>query len=241
MPGFDALTPIPEKEKEKRISQRDLLTAAIKGRQLAWVTLNADDLDIANKNLKNASAIKFTAHGTTITPNDQEILLEDNTTNQRLRLKFANNATQWQVDLTDTCTPVKRKDYGKKYFKKYDLMTELDDSRFKNKYPKDDKNVQEEYRGQPVSHFPSMGDDGTARQEHNEAMWERPWLPMRRIPDRMETMGQFPYPPVHSSLIGENETKVNLYQLLAHAYNQLQERCDGLEARIAELEKGAVL
>jgi hypothetical protein len=165
------------------------------------------------------------------TPANRELLMDDDGSHQRLRVHFANNSTQWQISLTDACTPVKSEMADPKYARKYNLMVELDDTRFKEKWP-DTEEVQKEYRGSPKSHFPSMGNDGTAWKQHMEAMWKRPWLPMKSIPERLETMGQYPYPFVESPLIGESESPVNFYQLLAHSYNKVMERIEALEKRI---------
>lgn len=169
------------------------------------------------------------------TPADREFLMDDDGSNQRLRVHFANNATQWQVDLTAVCTPVTAKSIDPKYARKYDLMTELNDERFVERWA-EDTDIQKEYRGQPKSHYPSMGNDGTAWKQHMDAMWERPWIPMRTIPDRLETMGQYPYPFVESPLIGEGESLVNFYQLVAHSYNKVMKRIEALETRVAALE-----
>lgn len=201
-------------------------------------SIDCNSIEMNSQSLNHCQAIVFSNRDTSWTPGNSEFGNEDNATNQRLRMKFTNNGTQWQVSLSAVCTPVNKKDYAPEYFDKYELMEELDESRFKLKYPKSN-DVQKEYRGRPVSHFPSMGDpDNTAWQKHMEAMWKRPWLPIKKMPHRMETMGQYPYPPVHSSLIGEGESMANMYQLLAHAYNTLQERYDNLENQIRSLQNG---
>lgn len=231
---------ISKEKNQRRYSKRDVRQSAIQGRNIQNLVFTSSlfrvpvDVDISNKNLFNVSAIKFTAHGTGILPNAQEMLLEDNATFQRLRLRFLNWPTQWQVDLTDTCTPVKEKEIDPKYDAKYDLM-DLSEDRFEVKYPATEE-TQEEYRDQPISHFPSMGFKEEMLKEHLEAMKKRPWKPMKTMPKRLETMGQYPYPPVESPLIGRNEPKENMYQLLAHAYNTVQERCDNYEKRIRKLE-----
>ena len=196
--------------------------------------IDSNSIEMNNQALTNVASMSLQAR-TNPTNGDRELINEDEGGgDQRLRFKFANNGTQWSVDLTAICTPVKKSDFDPIYFEKYELMEELNNSRFKKRYANKD-DVQKEYRGQPRSHFPSMGGKGDELFKHNEAMWKRPWLPMKRIPDRMETMSQYPYPPVHSALIGEGESKANLYQLIAHAYNQLQERCDKLELEVRRL------
>jgi hypothetical protein len=243
---FDTLTPKPTEKKEKKKGTLDIKVSGVRPRNIPGLVADSGqweiqrDINFANKNLKNVSAIKFTAHGTGINPAVQEVLLEDNATNQRLKIQFANFAgTVYQFDLTDTCQPAKEVD--PKYEEKYELMEELDDSRFKIKYPTESDDIPEQYLGEPVAHYPSMGNDGTEMKQHHEAMRKRPWLPMKKLPDELPTMGQYPYPPVESPLIGSTESKMNLYQLIAHSYNQLQKRCAELEKRVEKLEKGIVI
>jgi len=232
-------------KKQRRYSKRDVKESAIQGRNLQLLKFDASlftvpvDIDMSNKNIQNVSAIKFTAHAAGIVPSSQEVLLEDNTTNQRLKIRFLNfPAVVWQFDLTDSCFPVKVEEVDSKYAEKYDLMEGMTDDRFEVKYPKTD-DVLENYRGQPVAHYPSMGFTEDTLKEHMEAIKKRPWVPMKTMPKRLPTMGQYPYPPVESALIGRTEAKENLYQLMAHSYNTLQERCDLLEKRLEKLEKDA--
>lgn len=197
------------------------------------VAMTGNPMFLDGGDLTGAKSVYFQHNSST--PADRQFLMEDDGSNQRMRVHFANNGTQWQFDLTSVCQPVLYSQIDTNYITKYDLDTTLDDTRFASRYPYTE-DIQEEYRAKPVSHYPSMGNDGTEQQIHNEAMWKRPWLPMKTMPDRLETMGQFPYPFVESPLIGNGEAKENFYQLIAHAYNHQQDRIDDLERRIGVLE-----
>lgn len=220
----------PDSSTQISFGLTDLLLFATSGNYVT--TAGGSGLDLNGRRLRNISELEFDDNSST--PGDREFLMDDDGSNQRLRVKFANNGTQWQLDLSAVCQPVSRYNYDSKY-DKYDLMKELDDTRFKKRYPFT-QDIQKEYRAKPIWHYPSMGHEGDEWNEHTEAMWKRPWLPMRTMPDRLETMGQYPYPFVESPLIGEGEPKANFYQLIAHAYNHQQDRIDLLSDRIEVLE-----
>ncbi len=213
-------------------SGKDLVFLGTQG-SINCGAINCDSINVTGDDITEVGSIIFNHNSST--PANRQFLMEDDGGTQRLRVKFANSGTQWQVDLTDACTPTEGLDVNPKYAKKYDLMNELKDSRFQHRWA-NTKEIQKEYRGQAKSHYPSMGNDGSEQQKHNEAMWKRPWIPMKTMPDRLETMGQYPYPFVESPLIGENEHKANFYQLIAHAYNRAMERIDTLEAQVTVLE-----
>lgn len=198
--------------------------------EIGFLTI-LNQLDLNGSNAVNINKIRFNHYGSASLSN-REFAMQDDGSNQRLRVKFANNGTQWQVDLSSVCTPVKESDYDPIYFQKYNLFTDLTEDRFPERY-NDSEEIQKEYRGRPIVHYPSMGyslKEKHPQKVHNEAMWRRPWLPMKTMPNRLETMGQYPYPPVHSPLIGQGEATSNIYQLLAHGYNTLMGRIETLEA-----------
>lgn len=194
--------------------------------------INCNSINMNDNILSGIKNLSFNDNSNS--PSNREVLMDDDGSNQRMRVKFANSGTQWQFDLTSTCEPVTKDKSDVKYKEKYDLMEELDDDRFTYRWA-DDESVQEEYRGMPKSHFPSMGNDGTEWKQHMDASWKRSWLPMKTFPDRMETMGQYPYAPPESPLIGDTESKANIYQLMAHGYNKSQDRIDELLTLVSEL------
>lgn len=49
------------------------------------------------------------------------------------------------------------------------------------------------------------------------------------LPDRLPTFGMDPLPVDEHQLIGEYESKQNLYLIMAHAYNRIMDRLDKLQ------------
>lgn len=56
------------------------------------------------------------------------------------------------------------------------------------------------------------------------------------IPEELPTAGLLPYPIDETDLIGEFESKKNLYLTFAHYINKLTDRIKEFEIRIRELE-----
>ena len=54
----------------------------------------------------------------------------------------------------------------------------------------------------------------------------------KELPDRLPTAGLLPMPIDDHELIGELETKQNIYLTFAHAYNKLIDRIEKLEAKM---------
>lgn len=58
----------------------------------------------------------------------------------------------------------------------------------------------------------------------------------KKLPNHLPTKARMPYPPDEHKLIGNFESKQDLYLLFANAYNRLMKRTDHLIARNEELE-----
>jgi hypothetical protein len=157
-----------------------------------------------------------------------------------------------------------------KYSKKYKLQEKngmtLDDSRFpesaricllskmtpsekdelKAKDPDFFEELEEE-EGRLYKIFPPSGTfehdiehDADQKQYARDAM-KRPRVPLAEMPDRLPTMGEMPYPPVETPLIGMWEEPMNIYLLMANGYNFRGEQIDKLRARIEELERKLIV
>ena len=56
------------------------------------------------------------------------------------------------------------------------------------------------------------------------------------FPSRLPTSGINPFPTDENNMIGQYETKQNIYLTAAHAYNKVMELIEDLEKRIYDLE-----
>lgn len=61
-------------------------------------------------------------------------------------------------------------------------------------------------------------------------------LPYSDFPKRLPTHGKMPLPPDEHKMIGEFESKQQLYLYIAIAYNTLMDRLDALENIVRELK-----